>query len=263
MAGGPRHPLQQPHPRRGGAAGGAVLVIVAGRLAASGDLPRDPPPHDGPTAHVHDPLVGRPGMASALMGEDSVFGVEVSDDGIRRGRPTSAASRRAIARVARAAGVSLGGRAHRRVARERLQLPGEAVTGRPFGAIVGVTFAPCSRADGPARPPSSSWIASRSSSAPSASRRTRTRSPRPCSTRSSCASSCPWSPALRHHHARLRDRRRQIVYLLAKPIPRWEILAARLLSWRRWPRLRSATRRLTGLILLGGAPGADMGIAWG
>ena len=46
-----------------------VLVIVAGRLAASGRLPRDPPADDRPAAHVHDPLVATTaGWRPALVG---------------------------------------------------------------------------------------------------------------------------------------------------------------------------------------------------
>ena len=45
-----------------------VLVIVSGRLAASGRLPRDPAAHDRPAPHLHAALVGRPAAGGGPRG---------------------------------------------------------------------------------------------------------------------------------------------------------------------------------------------------
>ena len=88
--------------------GERILVIVAGRLAASGDyreirrLMTDRP-HTFTIRSSDDRR-----LASALMAEPAVFGVEVSGDrGILARTADFGGFSRAIARVARAAGVSL------------------------------------------------------------------------------------------------------------------------------------------------------------
>ncbi len=87
--------------------GERILVIVAGRLAASGDyreirrLMTDRP-HTFTIRSSDDRR-----MASELMAEPSVFGVEVSDRGIMARTADFGGFSRAIARVARGAGVSL------------------------------------------------------------------------------------------------------------------------------------------------------------
>jgi ABC-2 type transport system permease protein len=54
-----------------------------------------------------------------------------------------------------------------------------------------------------------------------------------------------------------------IVYLLAKPIPRWEILAAKLLvAEAATLALVVPSTLITGLILLAGVPGGDTNLAW-
>ncbi len=55
-----------------------------------------------------------------------------------------------------------------------------------------------------------------------------------------------------------------IVYLLAKPIPRWEIVTAKLLVAEvATVVLLVPSTFVAGMILLAGVPGADTGIAWG
>lgn len=55
-----------------------------------------------------------------------------------------------------------------------------------------------------------------------------------------------------------------IVYLLAKPIPRWEILAAKLLvAEAATVALVVPSTLITGVLLLGGVPGGELAIAWG
>ena len=58
---GPRDPVLEPHPGGGGArrrAGAGDRGRPPGRVRR---LPRDPSPDDGPAAHLHRPLLGRPG----------------------------------------------------------------------------------------------------------------------------------------------------------------------------------------------------------
>jgi ABC-2 type transport system ATP-binding protein len=87
--------------------GERILVIVAGRLAASGDyreirrLMTDRP-HTFTIRSSDDRR-----MASVLMAEASVFGVEVSERGILARTADFGGFSRAIARVAQGAGVSL------------------------------------------------------------------------------------------------------------------------------------------------------------
>ena len=106
-----------------------VLVVVAGRLAAAGDF-----------RAIRKLMTDRPhtitirssdnrGLATALMAEDSVFGVELADGKVvvrtnELGTFTSVAPRAAQAAAASLFEVTARGR----VARERLRVPGDAMT---------------------------------------------------------------------------------------------------------------------------------------
>ena len=87
--------------------GERILVVVAGRLAASGDyreirrLMTDRP-HSFTVRSSDDRR-----LAAALLAESAVFGVEVTDGGLSARSADFGGFARAIARIARSAGVSL------------------------------------------------------------------------------------------------------------------------------------------------------------
>jgi ABC-2 type transport system ATP-binding protein len=87
--------------------GERILVVVAGRLAASGDyreirrLMTDRP-HSFTVRSSDDRR-----LAAALLGEDAVFGVEVTPGGLAARSADFGGFGRSIARVARSAGVTL------------------------------------------------------------------------------------------------------------------------------------------------------------
>ena len=125
-----------------------VLVVVAGRLAASGDfrairkLMTDRP-HAFTVRSSDDRR-----LATALIGQPAVFGVELGNGSLTVRTSDFAAFTVAIATVARSAGVSLFElAADRRVARERLLLPGRAM-------IAGEVMIPGHRVTPPAARPS-------------------------------------------------------------------------------------------------------------
>ena len=116
----------------------AVLVVYAGRLAASGDF-----------RSIRRLMTDRPhrftirssddrALATALLGQPSVFGAELVDGLLAVRTSDFGAFTRIVAPTARAAGIRLHrGHADRRLPRERLQLPGPPMTA--FTALVTVT----------------------------------------------------------------------------------------------------------------------------
>ena len=103
----------------------SVLVIYAGRLAASGDfrsirrLMTDRP-HTFTVRSSNDRR-----LAAALLGDPSVFGAELYDGVLSVRTSDYGAFTRSVPRVARDEGITLFElRADRRLARERVQLPG-------------------------------------------------------------------------------------------------------------------------------------------
>ena len=103
-----------------------VLVIVAGRLAAAGDF-RDPSPDDRPAAHVRRPVVRRSPPRRGV--HDRTGGLRHGaprrpppgpGPGVRRLHPERGPRR------PRRIGVAARGLPDRRLARERLRLPGVA-----------------------------------------------------------------------------------------------------------------------------------------
>ena len=139
-AAGPDHPVLLAHPRGGRAARRrhpGRPRRPAGRVRR---LPLDPPPDDRPAAHVHGPLLGRPpARGGAARPSPSVFGVELVDGLLSIRTADYGAFTRALPRVARDAGITLYEVGpDRRVARERVRLPGAPMTA--FSALVGVTL---------------------------------------------------------------------------------------------------------------------------
>ncbi len=104
---GPDDPVQLAHPRGGRAARGQVLVIYAGRLAASGDfrairrLMTDRP-HTY-TIRASDDRA----LAAALIAGEAVIGAELRDDHLEVRTADLAGFGRRLPRLAREAGVSL------------------------------------------------------------------------------------------------------------------------------------------------------------
>ncbi len=109
----------------------SVLVIYAGRLAASGDfrsirrLMTDRP-HTFTVRSSDDRR-----LAAALLADPSVFGAELGDGHAVGAHVRLRGFRRALPRLARASRhLAVRARAHRRLARERLQLPGAPMIAR-------------------------------------------------------------------------------------------------------------------------------------
>ena len=112
-----------------------VLVIVAGRLAASGDFRAIRKlMTDRPRTFTAQPTTG--GWQPPCSGQPSIFGVEVSGGSLLVRSADFSAFSRAIAGVAQAAPTSACSRCSpdRQIARERLLLPGGAVSGRGTAA---------------------------------------------------------------------------------------------------------------------------------
>ena len=114
------------HPRGGRAAGRAGARDRRRPAGRVGRLPRDPPPHDRSAAHVHDPLLRRPRASPRRSSAEPAVAASTLDDGLLTVRASDfGAFSRLVAGVARdGERPPLRGAADRRVARERLRLPG-------------------------------------------------------------------------------------------------------------------------------------------
>ncbi len=157
-------PVLVAHPRGGRAAGRGRPRGLRRPPRGVGRLPLDPPADDRPTASVHDPLVGRPGAGRGpARPTRPCSGSSCSTAGWPSGPPTSARSPGSSRRPRGRAGIRLlRGHADRRLARERVQLPGPPMTAsrrlverhaaRPARPAADDAHGPARGAAGPRRP---------------------------------------------------------------------------------------------------------------